>query len=205
MVEGQTMIHTPVKSLKVSTLPSNSRCIWDNSSTSSSCTLSGALIAAPEGLQQTMEEISSCPRCKETFDSSMHMPLLLPACGHTFCKACISSSGTRTCFVDGSSIPKFEDLPTNILLLRSSDSSSSSSKPQIPGMSDDVRVISSENIELQQKVGEGASGQVWKALYNHRSVSVMYCFGSVMVLFWQCHEAVAAATALLLLPVAAAR
>jgi hypothetical protein len=72
------------------------------------------------------------------------------------------------------------------LLLRSS-ASSSSSKPQIPGMSGDVRVISSEVIELQQKVGEGGSGQVWKALYNHRSVSVMYCFGSVMVLFWQCH------------------
>lgn len=123
-----------------------------------------------------MEDILSCSRCKAPFDSGLHRPLLLPACGHTFCQACISSSSTKTCFADGSSIPHFEDLPTNMLVLRSSDSSSSSSKPQIPGLSGDVRVIRSDEVELQQKVGVGGSGQVWRALYTHKTVS---CKGSL--------------------------
>lgn len=114
-----------------------------------------------------MAEVLSCSLCFGPYDAGQHRPLLLPACGHTFCKACLGKLPRHECPEDRSTIPDILNLPTNILVVRSLDSS----RPQIPGMSEDVKFIRSEDVELQQKVGEGGSGTVWKALYKFKTVS----------------------------------
>jgi hypothetical protein len=121
-----------------------------------------------------MEDILLCPICKNPYDTGPHRPLLLPSCGHTFCSSCISTGRLQRCPEDGSNIPDYVNLPTNILALRGLESRG---QQQIPGVAADVKLIRSEDVELLQKVGEGGSGQVWKALYKHKTVrltSVLY-------------------------------
>ena len=33
-----------------------------------------------------------CPLCCEIFDNSNRLPLILPKCGHTYCKDCIKKN-----------------------------------------------------------------------------------------------------------------
>ncbi|XP_071537092.1 uncharacterized protein [Panulirus ornatus] len=36
-----------------------------------------------------MEELPQCLLCQECFDDGQHIPVALPACGHTFCRPCL--------------------------------------------------------------------------------------------------------------------
>lgn len=35
-----------------------------------------------------IEEIK-CPLCSEQYNEAEHLPLMLPACGHSFCQQCL--------------------------------------------------------------------------------------------------------------------
>jgi hypothetical protein len=109
-----------------------------------------------------MEELS-CPICFESYDFKLHRPLLLPECGHTFCKACLQSK--QQCPDDRSTIRPGK-LPTNMLALRSIEFRGE----RIPGVAGQVKLIRSGELELQDKVGEGGSGEVWRACYHHKMV-----------------------------------
>ena len=41
-------------------------------------------------MDNTSKEPCHCLKCYKDFDIENHVPLLLPACGHSFCQMCIS-------------------------------------------------------------------------------------------------------------------
>jgi hypothetical protein len=56
----------------------------------------------------------------------------------------------------------------------------------------DVKLIRSEDVELLQKVGEGGSGQVWKALYKHKTVRVFLLLCKLLIPRLSDHQSTAA-------------
>lgn len=71
-------------------------------------------------------EVPKCKICSNKFDSRLHRPIILPKCGHTYCRKCLlqsyaeSSYYSITCPEDNK---KYEDintineLPENTLIL----------------------------------------------------------------------------------------
>ena len=47
-------------------------------------------------LRPLKKSINACPNCKIKFDKAKNMPFLLPACGHTFCKSCLSKMSYKS-------------------------------------------------------------------------------------------------------------
>ena len=43
-----------------------------------------------------------CPKCKSSYDNSLHLPIILPNCHHTICSKCISqiNSNSLVCPID---------------------------------------------------------------------------------------------------------
>lgn len=72
---------------------------------------------------EDVDENLTCRVCLGLFDDGMHRPLLLPACGHTFCSFCIDNLHTKgklkcpECRKDNA-VKAISSLPVNYSLLR---------------------------------------------------------------------------------------
>lgn len=121
-----------------------------------------------------MDDVLECPVCFEVYDFDAHRPLLLPVCGHTICSSCLNSGLISNCPEDRTPIGDYAVLPANILALRSIEARARAQSVDrldlIPGVDSDVKLIRSEDVQLLEKVGEGGSGEVWRASYKHKEV-----------------------------------
>jgi hypothetical protein len=121
-----------------------------------------------------MNEVLECPVCFEAYDYDAHRPLLLPVCGHTICSSCLSSGCISSCPEDRTPIGDYAVLPTNILALRSIEAHARTQSLDvhdvIPGVDSDVKLMRSQDVQLLEKVGEGGSGEVWRASCKHKQV-----------------------------------
>ncbi|XP_050717881.1 interferon alpha-inducible protein 27-like protein 2B [Eriocheir sinensis] len=87
-------------------------------------------------------EAKSCPACRNPWNHEDHLPVMLPACGHSFCKNCLvmmhkhdKCSRCPTCRKEYKDI-KPEDLPANFALLDLIDSSAQDGPGPNPGSPD---------------------------------------------------------------------
>ena len=83
-------------------------------------------------LRPLKKSLNACPQCKLKFHNTTNMPYLLPACGHTFCKNCLSKmsykSMIRCSLCSSMTYKELKKLPINFALVEALDSSCK--KPQ---------------------------------------------------------------------------
>ena len=82
-------------------------------------------------------EYLSCPVCENAFELRARLPISISSCGHTVCKACLSTLQRRQCPFDQCPIETpIEDLPVNTALVLLIDSAADLEKLR-PNSTDD--------------------------------------------------------------------
>ena len=83
-------------------------------------------------LRPIKKTVKACSQCKSKYDNSSNLPYLLPACGHTFCKTCLSKmsykSMIRCALCSSMTYKELKKLPVNYALLEAFESSSKKPK-----------------------------------------------------------------------------
>ncbi|XP_071536321.1 uncharacterized protein [Panulirus ornatus] len=103
----------------------------------------------PEPAEPTDDNDVLCPLCSELYDDERHQPVLLPRCGHTFCRPCLAKGEKRGHFPcptcrkrhlkpPVNQIPIHTDLLARAEAFRESKTSASPSPPPWPTMDSEL-------------------------------------------------------------------
>ena len=78
-------------------------------------------------LRPMRKSLNCCPQCKVKFENILNLPYVLPSCGHTFCKHCLSrmsyKSMIRCSICSSMTYKELKKLRVNYALLEAIDSS----------------------------------------------------------------------------------